>query len=125
MILDSVYVRNVSVGSDCRGKIFVKSGERSEQGIRSINLADDFGGELDIGDSKTVERVEIGRNASGHVNLSGCASVKALKLDEYFAGVADLSRSGVMYIRARLLQSDTGKNRPQCRAAHQHRPLSD
>lgn len=83
------------------GKIFVKSGERSEQGIRSINLADDFGGELDIGDSKTVERVEIGRNASGHVNLSGCASVKALKLDEYFAGVADLSRSGVMYIRAR------------------------
>ena len=76
MILDSVYVRNVSVGSDCRGKIFVKSGERSEQGIRSINLADDFGGELDVGDSKTVERVEIGRNASGHVNLSGCASVK-------------------------------------------------
>ena len=101
MILDSVYVRNVSVGSDCRGKIFVKSGERSEQGIRSINLADDFGGELDVGDSKTVERVEIGRNASGHVNLSGCASVKALKLDEYFAGVADLSRSGIMYIRAR------------------------
>ncbi len=101
MILDSVYVRNVSVGSDCRGKIFVKSSERSEQGIRSINLADDFGGELDVGDSKTVERVEVGRNASGNVNLSGCASIKALKLDEYFAGVADLSRSGIMYIRAR------------------------
>ena len=56
---------------------------------------------MDVGDSKTVERVEVGRNASGHVNLSGCASIKALKLDEYFAGVADLSRSGIMYIRAR------------------------
>lgn len=58
MILDSVYVRNVSVGSDCRGKIFVKSGERSEQGIRSINLADDFGGELDIGDSKPLNALK-------------------------------------------------------------------
>lgn len=99
MILDSIYVRNISIGSDCRGKIYVKSKDRSKQGIRSINLADDFGGELDIADSKTIERVDVGNNASGRINLSGCASVKALKLDEYFDGVADLSSSGIMYVR--------------------------
>lgn len=100
LIVDSVYVKNVSVGNDCKGKIFIKSKDRSEQGIRHITVADDFGGELDIADSKTIERVEIGNNASGHVNLAGCESVKALKFDEYFDGVADMSHSGVMYVRA-------------------------
>lgn len=101
MILDSVYVKKVSVGSDCRGKIFVKSRDNDEHGILSLNLADGFGGELDIAASKTVERVEIGANASGYVNLVGCVSIKTLKFDEYFTGVADLEHSGIMYVRAR------------------------
>lgn len=100
LVVDSVYVKNISIGNDCRGKIFVKSKDRNERGIKHINLADDFGGELDIADSKTVERVDIGNNASGHVNLSGCDSVKSLKFDECFDGVADLSHSSIMYIRA-------------------------
>ena len=100
MILDSVYAKNISVGSDCRGKIFIKNKARDgKKGISRVNLGDDFGGELDVTSSRTVERVEIGRNAAGRINLSGCPSVKTLRLDERFGGIADLSRSGIMYVR--------------------------
>lgn len=100
LIVDSVYVKDINIGDDCKGKIFIKNKQKHENGIKHIDLADDFGGELDICDSKTIERVDVGNNASGHINISGCDSVRALKFDEYFDGFADLSRSGIMYVRA-------------------------
>lgn len=101
LIVDSVYVKDIVIGDDCKGKIFIKNKEKHEKGIKHIDLADDFGGELDICGSKTVERVDIGNNASGHINISGCESVRALRVNEYYDGFADLSHSGIMYIRAK------------------------
>lgn len=100
LIVDSVYVKHVNIGDDCKGKIFIKNKSKHENGIKHIELADDFGGELDIVDSKTVELVNVGRHASGHINLSHCDSIRALKFSDYFDGLADLSHSGIMYVTA-------------------------
>lgn len=101
LIADSVYLKDLSVGDDCRGKIFIKSKRSHDKGLKHIELADDFGGELDIGGSQTVESVDIGAKATGKLKISGCPAIKVLRFEEYFTGWSDLSRSGIMYIKAR------------------------
>lgn len=100
LLIDSVQVNNLEIGDDCRGRIAV-SEKDNRQGIRHFEIADGFQGEIDLASSQRVEKVEVGAHAAGNINLSGCPSIQSLMFDEKFSGRADLSDSGVVYIRAK------------------------
>lgn len=100
LMLDSVEVNNLEIGDDCRGRIAVTEKD-NRQGIHSFDIADDFQGDIDLASSQRVEQVDVGSRAAGTINLSGCPSIQSLKFEQNFSGTADLSDSGVVYIRAK------------------------
>ena len=91
---------NVEIGDDCRGRISVREHNR-RQGIKHINIADGFKGEIDLASALALQKVEVGAHAAGSINLSGCPSIQAVKFEEDFSGRVDLRNSGVIYVRAK------------------------
>lgn len=100
MLVDSVSNDLIKVGKDCKGKISISSKDEI-QGNHKVEIAEDFGGILDLRGSQSVESLNIGRHARGKINLLGCPSVKVVKFDRYFSGYVDFSESGVEYVRAK------------------------
>lgn len=97
--IDSVHAPSVRIGNDCKGRICV-SGKDEGKILPKIEIADEFGGKLDLSDSRNVTRLEFGRNTGGKINLFGCPSLKVVRLGEHFHGKADFSESGIEYLRA-------------------------
>ena len=100
LFIDSVLAENVEIGDDCRGRISVREHNR-RQGIKHIDIADGFKGEIDLASALALQKVEVGAHAAGSINLSSCPSIQAVKFEEDFSGRVDLRNSGVIYVRAK------------------------
>lgn len=96
--VDTVKIPEIKIGDDCRGTISVSSRDNTH-GAQTLDVADDFSGNLDIGSSQTIRNVRFGIAAKGKINMRGCPSVKTVKFEEKFSGTADFSDSAVEYIR--------------------------
>ncbi len=96
---DSVVAKSVHIGNDCRGKINISSKD-NRCGLKSLEVDDDFNGELNLRHLQTIETVSIGAHAAGRVDLVACPSVRAVRIEEGFNGIADFSSSGLMYLQA-------------------------
>lgn len=92
-------VPEISAGNDCRGKIILKPGA-AEKGVRRLAAGDDFKGLVDASYYPHLAWAEFGRRAAGKMNFQGCPGLRVLKFERGFKGVADLSDSGIEYIRA-------------------------
>ncbi len=97
--VDTVHVHNIHIGQDCKGKILIKS-KNNRQGSRFLDIASEFNGLLDMSDSQTIREVEVGASSGGNLRMLGCPSIKVLRIDEHFNGLADLSDSAVEYVSA-------------------------
>ncbi len=97
--VDSVVAKSILIGNDCRGKINISS-KNNRNGLKTLEVDDNFHGELTLRHIQTVETVNIGANASGKLDMVSCSSVRAVQIDEGFNGVADFSSSGLMYLQA-------------------------
>ncbi len=97
--IDGVHVPGLEIGDDCKGKISVSSHD-DIHGARKIKIRNEFNGELDLSNSKTVSRLELGAHTRGKLNLLGCPSLQVVKIGENFNGTADFSESGIEYLRA-------------------------
>ncbi len=97
--MSSVFARHLQIGNGYSGHLFGSS-VCSRQGIRSVYIRNNFSGYLDLSAARTVQRLEVGRGASGTVVLAACPSIRLVKFDEDFSGVANLNESGIIYVRA-------------------------
>lgn len=97
--IDGVHIPGLEVGDDCKGKINVSSHD-DIHGARQIKIRNEFNGELNLSNSKTVSRLELGAHTQGKINLLGCPSLQVVKIGENFNGTADFSESGIEYLRA-------------------------
>ena len=96
--IDSVHVPTVKIGDDCKGKVIISSKDEIH-GSPRVEVADEFNGDLDLSNSKTVAHLHCGSHARGKINLLGCPSLKVARLGEHFRGQADFSESGIEYLR--------------------------
>lgn len=97
--VDSVVAKNIRIGNDCRGKINISSKDGRCR-VKNLEVDDDFNGELNLRYMQTIETVNIGAQAAGRLDMVSCPSVKAVRIEENFNGVADFSSSGLMYLQA-------------------------
>lgn len=81
--------------------VFPSANHNRRQGIKHIDIADGFKGEIDLASALALQKVEVGAHAAGSINLSGCPSIQAVKFEEDFSGRVDLRNSGVIYVRAK------------------------
>ena len=55
---------------------------------------------MDLSNNNVVERIELGKNAEGSVELIGTSSIKIVRLGENFSGKLDGRESGLVYLSA-------------------------
>lgn len=99
MVVDSVHVPNIKIGSDCKGRIMVTTKDEVH-GLQNIIVDDEFNGDIDMSNSQTVSRLELGHHARGKINMLGCPSLRVARIGEHFNGTADFSESSLEYLRA-------------------------
>ena len=97
--IEGINIYNIDIGKDCKGRISIQAENLSIP--HNINIAEDFGGSLDLQEDKAVNNIKVGRNASGKFNFWGCQSIKNVTFDKYFKGYADFSESSVEYVQAK------------------------
>ncbi len=98
--MDSVYAPNINIGKNCLGKIKITSRDNM-QGAPRLNIGKAFDGELNMDASQVIEWVEIGPQSKGKISILGSPSLKVLKFDKMYSGTADVSASGIEYLRAK------------------------
>lgn len=95
--IDDVVVPLLTIGDDCKGKIFLNG--NTAGGLPRMMAGKQFRGFIHSAFYPFLEHLELGRESAGKINLQGCPSLRVVKFDSGFHGVADLSDSGVEYVR--------------------------
>ena len=97
--LHNVYAKYILLNQNFHGDLKI-SGDKPQLGIRRIFAKSGFVGHMDLSNNNVVERIELGKNAEGSVELIGTSSIKIVRLGENFSGKLDGRESGLVYLSA-------------------------
>ena len=97
--LHNVYAKYILFNERFHGDLKITE-DKAQLGVRRIFVESNFAGHIDLSNNKTIERIEIGKDAEGSVELIGTSSIKIIRLEENFTGKLDCRESGVVYISA-------------------------
>lgn len=90
-------VELMKVGDDCKGWVKLNN-QSKDTGVQRLLIGDDFAGSINLSGDESIVSIETGRKNGGKIDASYAGVLDKVKIGKYFNGNIDLSGSAVQNI---------------------------